>query len=139
MSSDKAVAELLGMGEKALNARKRRDSFPAEKVKVLAADRPDLNLDVRYVLTGITEALDNNLNALREATRLAVALGLSRREGGFVRDVVYGALITNSSIVKDGIEKYLIERSAAQTQQAPTKRPARGRPPARGKSKKKSG
>ena len=32
VSSDKAVAEMLGIGEKALNARKRRDSFPIDKL-----------------------------------------------------------------------------------------------------------
>lgn len=121
VSSDKAVAELLGMGEKALNARKRRDSFPVEKVKALAADRPDLHLDVRYVMTGMTEALDTRLNALKQATEMAVALGLPRREGEFVRDITYGAMITSPASVRECIEAYVAERQAAKARRKETK------------------
>lgn len=52
VGSDKALADLLGMGEKALNARKKRGVSMKDKVLVLAADRPDLELDVGYILTG---------------------------------------------------------------------------------------
>lgn len=50
--SDKGIAELLGMTDKALNARKRRDAFPDDKLFALAAKRPELKLDVPYILTG---------------------------------------------------------------------------------------
>ena len=69
--SDKGIAELLGMGEKALNARKRRGSFPVDKLKALAADRPDLRLDVKYVLTGESDELERRLAAISTATRIA--------------------------------------------------------------------
>lgn len=69
--SDKGIAELLGIGEKALNARKRRGSFPVDKLKALAADRPDLRLDVKYVLTGESDELERRLAAISTATRIA--------------------------------------------------------------------
>ncbi|MFP5473082.1 MAG: helix-turn-helix domain-containing protein [Gammaproteobacteria bacterium] len=49
---DKEVAELLGMTDKALNARKARGAFPEDKLFALAARRPDLNIDPNYVLHG---------------------------------------------------------------------------------------
>lgn len=52
LPSDKDIAELLGMEAKAFHARKARGVFPEEKLLALTARRPDLNLDVAYVLTG---------------------------------------------------------------------------------------
>jgi len=51
-SKDKEVAEALGLSDKALNARKTRNSFPELEVVALLARRPELNLDATYVLTG---------------------------------------------------------------------------------------
>ncbi|ASM76399.1 transcriptional regulator (DNA-binding phage protein) [Vitreoscilla filiformis] len=51
-SKDVEIADALGMTKTAFHARKERDSFPAEKVAVLALHRPDLKIDVAYVLTG---------------------------------------------------------------------------------------
>ncbi len=52
LSKDKEIASALGMSDKALNARKARDSFPEKEVLALSARRPELELDVTYVLTG---------------------------------------------------------------------------------------
>lgn len=52
VASDKALADLLGMGEKALNARKKRGASMRDKVLSLAADHPEIQLDVDYILTG---------------------------------------------------------------------------------------
>lgn len=52
LHSDKAIAELLGLSEKAFSARKTRDVFPEDKLFALAAKRPDLEIDVAYVLAG---------------------------------------------------------------------------------------
>lgn len=52
VSKDKQVADALGLSDKALNARKTRDSFPEMEVVALIARRPELKLDVSYVLTG---------------------------------------------------------------------------------------
>jgi hypothetical protein len=49
---DKDVAALLGLSGKAFNARKKRGSFPETELYALAAKRPDLKLDVGYVLLG---------------------------------------------------------------------------------------
>lgn len=56
ISTDKAVGELLGLQEKAFNARKRRKSFPEKELRALAQRRPDLGVDVDYVLSGIAGA-----------------------------------------------------------------------------------
>jgi len=72
IASDKGVAELLGMGEKALNARKRRGAFPAEKLKALALDKPELGIDVKYVLTGISDELERRMAAIRASTQIAM-------------------------------------------------------------------
>lgn len=52
VSKDKEVADMLGIGEKAFNARKKRNSFPEKKLRALAQRRPELGLDVEWVLTG---------------------------------------------------------------------------------------
>ena len=52
LSKDKEIAEALGLSDKALNARKTRDSFPETEVLALSARRPELRLDVTYILTG---------------------------------------------------------------------------------------
>ncbi|MGK2899978.1 MAG: helix-turn-helix domain-containing protein [Burkholderiaceae bacterium] len=49
---DQDVATLLGLGKAAFSARKVRDSFPEDKLFSLKAQRPDLEIDVAYVLTG---------------------------------------------------------------------------------------
>ena len=54
VASDKDLAGFLGMTPTALNQRKVRDSFPEKELLVLAAKRPELNIDVTYVLTGLT-------------------------------------------------------------------------------------
>jgi len=43
----------LGLSKAALADRKRKDSFPVDRLKALAHDRPELKIDVDYVLNGI--------------------------------------------------------------------------------------
>lgn len=71
ITEDQDVAEALGMTKAAFSARKVRQAFPVDKVKALAAERPELNLDVKYVLTGKSDELDRRLDALAKATRVA--------------------------------------------------------------------
>ena len=52
VAADKDAAALLGLSSKALTARKRRNSIPDTELYALSAKRPDLNLDVQYILTG---------------------------------------------------------------------------------------
>lgn len=63
VSTDKEVAELLGMSPNALNERKRRDSFPDDKVRALAAR---LHFDADYVITGVAQAAQELIDAARE-------------------------------------------------------------------------
>ncbi|KAI5914594.1 helix-turn-helix domain-containing protein [Thauera sp. 2A1] len=52
VQEDQAAAEALGMSKAALSARKSRGSFPEKELRALAQRRPDLGIDVNYVLTG---------------------------------------------------------------------------------------
>ncbi|HBN8473966.1 TPA: bacteriophage CI repressor [Pseudomonas aeruginosa] len=54
VTSDQEVAALLGMSKAAFSDRKRRGSFPGDKVFALAKRRPDLVIDAEFVLTGST-------------------------------------------------------------------------------------
>lgn len=54
VSKDNEVALILGMTKTAFAERKRRGSFPDRELRQLAAERPDLEIDVDYVLNGAT-------------------------------------------------------------------------------------
>lgn len=54
LSEDKDVAAALGMEKAAFSARKARNAFPVDKLHALHSRRPELGLDVGYVLTGRT-------------------------------------------------------------------------------------
>jgi len=54
VTGDQDVAGLLDMSKAAFSDRKKRDSFPEEKLRALAQRRPDLPIDVEYVLRGET-------------------------------------------------------------------------------------
>lgn len=60
VSTDKDAAKILGLAEKALNARKRRDSFPIKEVFALAAQRPELGLDPDYIVTGTSNEINTS-------------------------------------------------------------------------------
>lgn len=49
---DKQAAEALGMTGNAWTQRKRRGAFPEKELRALAQQRPELDIDVEYVLTG---------------------------------------------------------------------------------------
>lgn len=53
-TEDQAIAAHLGLTKAAFSDRKRRDAFPEDKLRALAQLRPDLNIDVDYVLTGVS-------------------------------------------------------------------------------------
>lgn len=56
VSKDGEVAEALGMTRTAFSERKKRGSFPEKELRALTQQRPDLGIDVDYVLTGKTQA-----------------------------------------------------------------------------------
>lgn len=108
VASDKAVAELLGMGEKALNARKRRGAFPEDKLKALANDRPDLKLDVKYVITGTSDELERRLGAIKRKTELSLRLYPDdSAKGMLVRDVLIGVEFDSRDVIDAAIDHFL--------------------------------
>lgn len=122
VASDKAVAELLGMGEKALNARKRRGVFPADKLKALATDRPELQLDVKYILTGVSDALERRLDAIKRTTEQSVRLyPEDRAKGVLIRDVLLGVEMESREIIDTAIETYMAMRQAGTPRKKGTK------------------
>lgn len=52
VQADKDVALTLGLSATAFNDRKKRGAFPEDKLLALSARRPELGLDVGYVLGG---------------------------------------------------------------------------------------
>lgn len=52
VETDKEVAEYLGMTNNAFTVRKSRNSFPEKELFALKAKRPDLDLDMDYILLG---------------------------------------------------------------------------------------
>lgn len=54
VTEDKQAAEALGMTGNAWTMRKRRDAFPEKELRALAQQRPELGIDVEFVLTGGT-------------------------------------------------------------------------------------
>lgn len=65
IQDDKDIAEILGLGVKAFSARKVRDSFPEKELFALKAKRPELNLDIDYILLGtrkeVFEAIEQEM------------------------------------------------------------------------------
>jgi len=58
---DQEVASMLEMTKAALSARKARGSFPEKELRALAQRRPDLGINVDFVLNGSME--DRRVNA----------------------------------------------------------------------------
>ena len=72
VSQDKEVASHLGLSPRAWAGRKQSNSFPEKELRALAQQRPDLGLDVEYVLTG-------ELLTQREREHLASARALTQQ------------------------------------------------------------
>lgn len=88
VSKDGEVAEALGMTKTAFSERKRRGAFPEKELKALADQRPNLKVDVLYVLTGERERADaetqdefiDRMQAIKVTGALVDALPLPERE-----------------------------------------------------------
>jgi hypothetical protein len=88
VTTDKDVAEVLGMSKSALAERKRREAFPERVVRALAQERPELGIDVLYVLTGerdylLAETQDqfiSRMQSINATARIVGALPLPERE-----------------------------------------------------------
>lgn len=78
VATDKEAADFLGLSDKALNARKRRDSFPTKEVFALAAQRPELGLDPDWIVTGGSHKMETA--GSREASLLQCFRKLADRD-----------------------------------------------------------
>lgn len=111
VTEDQAVAAALGMAKAAFAERKRRNAFPADKLKALAADRPELKLDVKYVLTGVSDELERRLKAINRTTEIAARLYPNDRvKGVLVRDVLLGAELDSAEVIDHALEAYVATR-----------------------------
>lgn len=81
--TDKEAAELLGLSDKALNARKRRGVFPDEKLLALIAKRPELKLDFDFITTGHSAASFEAIAAHHRPAHMQP--GLAGREAALLR------------------------------------------------------
>ncbi len=54
VTQDKEVAHFLGLSPRAWAGRKQGSTFPEKELRALAQQRPELGIDVEYVLTGGT-------------------------------------------------------------------------------------
>ena len=76
VSKDQEVANALGLSKTAFSERKKRSSFPEKELRALAQQRPELGIDVDYVLTGITAASRGLNDAARARVERASDAGL---------------------------------------------------------------
>lgn len=74
-TQDKDVAAALGLSAQSWAGRKKRSNFPEKELRALAQQRPELALDVDYVLTGVTEQ-----ESLRQRDALHEAGGISKAQ-----------------------------------------------------------
>lgn len=115
--TDKRVAEALGMTPAALNERKKRGSFPADKLRAAAQLHPEWGLDVDYVLTGdsdVERRFASAADALRDATSRAQRLPLGDRERVLVRDVLWAVSTDRPDMVGAFIDDYYAARRRAE-------------------------
>ena len=78
VSQDKEVASHLGLSPRAWAGRKQSNAFPEKELRALVQQRPELGIDVEYVLTGgrLTQRERDHLESAR-----ALTLGLPMDEG----------------------------------------------------------
>lgn len=107
--SQEAFARIGGVGKRTQinyeSGERRPDAAYFEGIASAGAN-------VDYILTGTPAAVRLRLSALEESTSATTRLALSKREGEFVRDVLYGVAIKNTSLVQETIENYVTERRA---------------------------
>lgn len=108
LTTDKDVAEHLGISPSAWVGRKNRDHFPRKELLALSALRPDLHIDVHYVLADfptLSTSLEHQ-KAVRAATQQDAAalaalsseerllLDYFRQASAPVRRAALGALLS---------------------------------------------
>lgn len=81
VSKDQEVATALGLSKTAFSERKKRNAFPEKELHVLAQQRPDLGIDVTYVLTGdhLSEHQRQGIDSARSFTE-ALPIGAAEKQ-----------------------------------------------------------
>jgi hypothetical protein len=92
VSKDQEVAALLGIGKTAFSERKKRGSFPEREVIALSAARPDLGIDVAYVLTGMPSATHAAVGHVRTASDIAQRLGGTPQEQAQAAEALFNQM-----------------------------------------------
>lgn len=110
MHSDKDAGALLGLTDKAFSARKRRDSFPEKELHALANKRPDLKLDVNYVLNGVESAQLARLKAKQSRISKSVGEGLEFEQ---VRAVEIKAMTIEKYQTDSLLQQYVLGDESA--------------------------
>lgn len=80
VSKDQEVAQALELSKTAFSERKKRGAFPEKELRALAARRPELGIDVNYVLTGIDGSAQALLDAKQARLTRAIDAGLHFEE-----------------------------------------------------------
>lgn len=105
VESDKEAAETLGIKPTTFNEKKRRGAFPEKELRALAQQRPELGINVEYVLTGgrlsarqhsnqekarqFTQALDASSESQERLQDLLERAGVAMASGNASRARVY--------------------------------------------------
>lgn len=98
-TQDKEIAATLGLSAQSWAGRKKRGSFPEKELRALAQQRPELGIDVEYVLTGglLTQHQRERLESSRALTlQLPMDAAEKQRliaqlEEGFLRQATQNA------------------------------------------------
>lgn len=80
VSKDQEVAQALELSKTAFSERKKRGAFPEKELRALAAKRPELGLDMNYILTGIEGSAQALLDAKQARIARVVDAGMSFEE-----------------------------------------------------------
>jgi hypothetical protein len=118
VSTDKQVAALLGLSPTAFNDRKRRDAFPEDKLLALVATRPDLKLDVAYILTGDRAVVHAMMGAVRAAAEVVERLGGTKAQREARSDVLLNSVTQALRQNLTPEEQLLVGRYRASSQEA---------------------
>jgi len=109
VSSDKEVAQLLGMSKTAFSERKRRSAFPVDRLLDLKARRPELDLDEIYILTGVKKDDPNRKNV---ELAQQVSIGVDRSTEGRLSEILAHGLNEVSECSPGGA--YALSRAKAE-------------------------
>lgn len=81
LREDQEVAALLGLTKSNFSARKKRGSFPERELVELSMKRPELDLDIAFVLTGQTasgRAVEGAAKVTALARKRMLEMGMQR-------------------------------------------------------------